>query len=226
MILDNGDSDSEAVLQAPPTNSSPQYSPSISHDEVELEGLGGSGTSVTGSEGVAASSAKVTQESRKGSTGWEGFKEDDDDDDDDDWGENWSDIEADQQEKQVFDSSANQIPEKPPKSSRLGSSGSGGGKTSKLVLKSIKSPPNKDNPKSPPNKDSPTDALKGRLKVEDIQRLEQQSMWSKGEPDLFADMAPKIATSPSLHTSPTQPTTNGSLGVSKSFQYQPQEVRG
>ena len=45
--------------------------------------------------------------------------------------------------------------------------------------------------------------MKGRLKQVDIERLEQQALWTATEPDFFADMAPKIGSSnSSLLTSP------------------------
>ena len=76
--------------------------------------------------------------------------------------------------------------------------------------------------------------MKGRLKKEDIERLEQQAMLAAAEPDFFADMAPSIggssresSSSLSLFSSPKTEqgskmvvTANTSAGGS-SLQYQP-----
>ena len=67
--------------------------------------------------------------------------------------------------------------------------------------------------------------MKGRLKKEDIERLEQQAMLAAAEPDFFADMAPIIGGSSSLSllTSPKsegKKTVAASTGGS-SLQYQP-----
>ena len=79
--------------------------------------------------------------------------------------------------------------------------------------------------------------MKGRLKKEDIERLEQQAMLAAAEPDFFADMAPSISgsgressNSLSLLSSPktkggrkTEMVVTASTGASgsNSLQYQP-----
>ena len=74
------------------------------------------------------------------------------------------------------------------------------------------------------------DKMKGRLKREDIERLEQQALLAAAEPDFFADMTPQIgggssaSSSISLLTSPkmaksTQPVLPDGSG--SSLQYQP-----
>ena len=78
--------------------------------------------------------------------------------------------------------------------------------------------------------------MKGRLKREDIKRLEQQALLAAAEPDFFADMAPTIgsggsssreSSSLSLLTSPKTegkkagPVVTASTGGGTSLQYQP-----
>ena len=79
--------------------------------------------------------------------------------------------------------------------------------------------------------------MKGRLKKEDIERLEQQAMLAAAEPDFFADMAPSIggsgresSSSLSLFSSPkteqggrnSKVVVTGSTGAGgSSLQYQP-----
>lgn len=199
----------EVVQEATPSNSSPQYSPSISHDEVEGEGLGGSGTSIDVTVQDSMVRGDDLGEMSRGK--WTGF-ESGEEKVDEDW-EEWSDIdETGEQERQV--SSPPLIVEDrihPTSSSQ-----------SKLVLKSKKS--------SQEREEKVEKGLKGRLSTEDIQRLEEQSLRAKHEPDLFADMAPKINTAGSLVS---QGSSSGLVGVvssersvstvSSALQYQPEE---
>lgn len=76
--------------------------------------------------------------------------------------------------------------------------------------------------------------LKGRLKKEDIERLEQQALLAAAEPDFFADMAPtfggsskslsslSLLTSPKTEVKKIEPVMAASTGDSgSSLQYQP-----
>lgn len=188
-----GDSDTYTETVAPPTddNPSPQYSPSISHDEVECEGSGGSGTGlkVNGHESFNMDDKKV------------GVKwEEEGEEEEEGWGETWSDIEEPREhEKQVSasdheaqvtvvgnyenNSGAQEV-------SRKSSSGS------KLFLKKS----SKNSQEEGEKEEGERNSLKGRLNSEDILRLEEQSIRAMGELDLFADMSPNITTSGSLQS--------------------------
>lgn len=220
MTSQPNDVDSEpetANVAAPATTStghspSPQYSPSISHDE--NEGLGGSGT---GSEVMVQSSKSDEKVDRE----WEGS--DDDEGKDDDWKESWSDFETEKQEEKQEEEVSNSVVRVGYHQQDLPRVTAPTGKTgSKLVLKQAKTSSDKSN---------------STKKKENF-----ESMWNEEEVDLFADMAPKITTSSvsslgsSKHdnsgkTTPiiTPPAASAAVstttGASNSLQYQPaQEV--
>ena len=192
--LTNGDSDSEAVpVAAPLTNSfPPQYSPSISHDEVE--GLGTASELIRQVKGESSEGESSEGESSEGESSGEEWEEFED--------KTWHSIEREKQEKQVSSTSK---------------------KTSKLILK-----PTKSQERPSGKVDNLKESMKGRLSAEDIERLEIQSSWAKSEPDLFADMAPKISRGISYPngsgtTVGDTPTLTG-VSLTDALQYQPKHV--
>ena len=242
--FDDDDTPTDPVPVAPPTHPSPQYSPSISHDEVEVEGLGGSNISID----VTLQSSKVrdddsdsTSEERTVDEKWAGFggagsREKASED----W-EEWSDIEATEEQevggeqetqqevKQAIQVSSPPRPVSAPEDKvRRPLSGQS---SSKLVLKSKKSSESnkKDTQGRSESNKKDTQILKGRLSTDDIQRIEEQNLRAKHELDLFADMAPSIETSGSFVSS------GGTSGVgvasqekttpplSSALQYQPEQ---
>ncbi len=214
------DSDSET---APPTN----YSPSISHDEVELEGLGGSDNSSQ----IKGESSKVNLGDSKT---WVGT-----DDDDEDWGDSWSDMDG-SAASQISNPPVSQVPSPPvsqvPEAKPTLPSSSG----KKLVLKLTKGSTTQQNRTSasrgsltsPQNGPPRNPGSGGALRGADIQHLEEeQSAVKYEEEDLFADMVPNIK--PSLNGSLATTTTThvpdetppiSTAPVSNALQYQPEEV--
>lgn len=213
---------------------SPQYSPSISHDdEIEGEGLGGSGTSV---EGAFRGSKVVACEDLDGDEEmgreWEGLDEAEGGGggSNDDWGGAWSDIDETGEEKEQVSKTTKPLPqqhegskqEKP--SSRLTNGGVAsqkgvwsGGVSLKGKLKLGSKGSQGGVGEGSPGGSTPSNPLKGRLKAEDIQRLEEQSKQNQQELDLFADMAPNITTSgTSLLLSSASSSTGGMVTSSKS----------
>lgn len=180
----------EPVPEALPTDLCPQYSPSISHDEVEYAGSNTSIEVTVQSSGVISGGSDA-DEQRGGK--WAELT--DKEDKSDDWGESWSGIEDTGQsvsgiehipttlDKQVEWEQAPAKLEKPVKqvTPRKPSSSS-----SKLVLKSANTQGNSSSTKS---------SVGRILSTEDTRRLEEQAVREQEELDLFADMTPKISTS-------------------------------
>ncbi len=234
---------------APPTLPSPQYSPSISHDdEIEGEGLGGSATSI---EGTFRESKVAECEGSEGDeemgVAWEGLDEAErgGGGSDDEWGGAWSDIDQTGEEEEQVSRVTKPHPQHhggkqkdPSSTSTSGGMASQqgvrpGGVSLKGKLKLGGKGSHGGEGAGSPGGPSPSNPLKERLKEEDIQRLEEQSKQNQHELDLFADMAPKITTSGTslLLSSPPSGTTTGSVvtsskttpTISKSFEYQPEQ---
>lgn len=216
ILADDATTPTSSVPVVPPSNPSPQYSPSISHDEVEVECLGGSGTSID----APVKSSKVGGEGSDSEGGvskgkWTGFGKEEEEEED--W-EEWSDIEdTEQHEIQVSSSSRHFTPPVVKETARTTPATHS---SSKLVLKSKKSSQESAGEGRGPEKEEGKGVgVKGRLSAQDMQRLEEQSLRANHEPDLFADMAPKIVTSslPNPTSSKTAPP------LSNSLQYQPEQ---
>ena len=243
---------------APPTLPSPQYSPSISHDDdMEGEGLGGSGTSVENAfQGTkleeCKDSGEDSDEAEEVGGDWEEPGEASKGDDagsDDDWGGAWSDVDETGQQEELVSKATE--PHPPPQqqqrnqSKPLNSAGGvasqqgvrSGGMSLKGKLKLVgKNSDGDGSGEWSPDDHASSSSVKGRLKEDDIQRLEEQSKLRQHEPDLFADMAPKIATTSgsSLLSSPSSSTIGGvattgkstptPTTISNSFQYQPEQT--
>lgn len=230
----------EAVVEAPPTDPCPQYSPSISHDEVECEGVGGEGGGGEGDSSVAsvetegAVMVKVADEGslsvgKGGGDGDEMWAGIDAEERGDDWGERWSDIDdtafvggTEKHEQTVSTpqpTAVQSAAEKLPPSIYSSSS------SSKLVLKTHRSTPQGDMGQS----------SSGRLEDEEQTKamaLAGKEEREEEEEDLFADMAPKITSSSSLQAllgSKEPLGGHGNAGdkatptnLSNSLQYQPE----
>lgn len=183
-IGEDADTYTENNPVAPPTNLSPQYSPSISHDEVEGDGFRGSGTSIEVAVQGSRDMGGGSESDDKVGGEWEGFDEE----------ESWSDFEEpEEQEKQV---SKMQVVDDTARVHRVDRSLSGQS-SSKLVLKPSKRSEGQGTEGRSEKEDgeSKVSLVKGRLSAEDLQRLEAQSMMAQNELDLFADMTPKISSS-------------------------------
>ena len=228
----------EPVPEAPPTDLCPQYSPSISHDEVEYAGSNTSIEVTVQSSGVISGGSDADEQ-----RGGEWAELTDKEDKSDDWGESWSDIEDTGQldqpvsgiehipttlDKQVEWEQAPAKLEKPVR--QLVTSGKSSS-SSKLVLKSANAQGNRSVEK---------DSVGRKLSAEDTKRLEEQSVREQEELDLFADMTPKISTSGYLlgsgvsdqtDTTPLHSPLGGAskttpTPTSTALQYQPQQEVG
>lgn len=250
-------SDGEApVITVPSSDSAPQYSPSVSHDEREEEeekweefessektsfikedsdkdfsskgessptslnaGLGGTAhqksflPSIQSNEAKDEGDSDVEGESEEE---WKGFDNNTFVDmDAGGWGSAWT--ESDVRTDSVASS---QSPGDQQRATPTSLAGSGRGKlklsSSKSKLNSASSEdmatntPPKGGEKSKRNLKSSTSTklatsklegqMKGRLKREDLERLEQQALLAAAEPDFFADMAPALCNSSSSMT--------------------------
>lgn len=217
----------ESVPETPPTISLPQYSPSISHDEVEYEGMGGSNTSsedpMQRSKGTGQSAAAGDEAGQE----WAGL---DEEEKGSDWGESWSDIEDTTELNEQEELVSKSEPSLPPSAS-----------SAKLVLKSPGSSMDLSHSKEGrlsveeerEGGSSSKQSVKGlgkeregRSSTSHAKRLEEVSARATEELDLFADMLPKITPSGSLsaglvggtnYTSPINATPTSAL------QYQPKQ---
>lgn len=173
------------------TNEQPQYSPSVSHDEEEQwEAVEGGGlekrtgkTSLTSIKRGSRKPDPLSEPSFEGGEEeedeWEGFGTESG------WGEEGTSISTEDSETK---------------------SASGGGEgranESEMANNSIekRQVTSEEDGKPAPSTgrgalaSRSTDSLRGRLKDEDIQRLEVQAAWRHAEPDFFADMEPSIPT--------------------------------
>lgn len=224
-VIPSDGAETPTTETAPPTGTSPQYSPSISHDE--WEGIGGSGTSVDLGGPSSKSRGEDSDSEGKVDEGeWAGL-----DGDGKDW-EEWSNAEEIVKQDKPVSSQSWDVPVEKVAGSVTGHSSL---PASKLVLKSSKEKSVKSGGAGLKERGEKSGGagLKGRLSVEDIQRLEEQSLRTQHEVDLFADMAPKIATTTSSSSSPSlfNKSSPGPVGVAKpsqavslssALQYQPE----
>ena len=219
----------------------PQYSPSVSHDDESSNASGDLNALADKSESVKRSLNAISaphalsrpnqrkeeeEEEEEDEDEWEGLQEDELG-----WGSSWGSAHEDRQTdtgdrpeisatdgggRLKLNRSTNKELESPVSSpSSMGvdkpSRQSGG---MKLKQKSPNSAPSKK-----------LDSLKGRLRAEDIQRLEEQASWTK-EPDFFADMEPSIVTSGKHVESPKSPasaTNSDGHSLLSSMKYQPSQ---
>ena len=197
----------DATPNFPLAIDSPQYSPSISHDEVEPEITGESGTSNSGSDMLSRRlmAASISENIAKESDS-SGKEEEDAEEREEDWEEKWSDMEDLSSAKfggswTVQDSVPNSIPE-PKLESSSKSIQSIGLKSSKLVLKSKSEDKKESSKKKKVNlKKQISGSKQGGGNREEKLAVAQV----EEELDLFADMAPKFPTS-SVSLFPGSPT--------------------
>ena len=221
----------------------PQYSPSVSHDDESSNASGDLNALADKSDSVKrnlnAMSAphalsrpnqrkeeEEEEEEEEDEEEWEGLQEDEMG-----WGSSWGSVHEDRQ---------TDTGDRPKISA---TNGSGRLKLNRSTSKELESPISSPNstgvdkpsrqsggiklkqksPNSAPSKK--LDSLKGRLRPEDIQRLEEQASWTK-EPDFFADMEPSIPTSGKHVESPKSPasaTKSDGHSLLSSMKYQPSQ---
>ncbi len=219
----NSTGDTESVPIFSQSVESPQYSPSISHDEVSEE----SGAASNTSSGVL-NRRLMQAPSTIGVDDTASATEEDDDDEaeeggekGDDWGERWSDIEDFGSAK--FGTSFG-LPEPPstviephPVSSMNGSSTTNP-KASKLVLKSKTSDKKEDSNEGGKRVGESPGVRRGNLSTKE----DMEPAPVEDELDLFADMAPKFPSSsaplfpgsPGLHRTTSNSSNTGPISAS------------
>lgn len=246
--LDDGREESEGESGDESASEHPQYSPSVSHDEVEQwEGLEGGEMAPVNSELPTYQKQKsresgISRSSSKGKADFSSSQTHRDDEEEDPaaWDDN--SLETSREEKSgnweqvsLYGGSGSSVSSPSSAGTKGGwkrerTTSEGGGKkgppASSAAASGDSSPRGNTRSKSQvsgPAKKS--DSLRGRLAEEDIQRLEQQAAWTT-EPDFFADMEPSIGSSQEgLQKASSKPSSassrSGSGSTAALLLYQP-----
>ncbi len=187
-------------LTPPTTGEHPQYSPSVSHDEDEQwEAVEGEDLEKeTGKTSLTTNKLGSRKTDLFSEPGFEGGGEKEE------WAESgWGEEGLNVSTGEDSDT----------KSNSRGSEGAtgleNGGKSPKEILSPIGQERSlgvgePSSPRAVGGRSKSADLLRGRLKDNDIQRLERQAAWRSAEPDFFADMEPSI---------PTGGEVGGAVGV-------------
>ena len=258
--LENSDGEIP-IITLPSSDSAPQYSPSVSHDEKEEEEEKWEGLEMTSkadgfkedisskddnSPGLSTNrfgrENEVFQAKDERNVHTEGDSDEDWGGFEDDggefpgtnggrWGSTWTTESEVRTDSAASSHSQGDGHQTTPIATPTSLTGSGKGKL-KLSSKSKTPSESSTNVSSPvsgqpltkPVASEVEEKLKGRLKREDIERLEQQALLTAVEPDFFADMAPSIGGSNSLFSSPPdKPEVKKaeSTATTSALQYQP-----